>query len=269
MLTTNVCRTLWWREKRYTALTMASAHAPNLPRVSQLNLERWWWGRLCRLVLPVSLTSLCLSSADPERWTNIPLLVKIFKLIINELSTVVEANASRANAADWSQGDYTQHRWHWLASFDRTHVFFSCELKNRAADISVTRCCLFQIRVVCGRTTKQKRGMTTMRRTKGLQGSSFLISSHPINTVPASPQCLTLSCAPSSAPGELCSCCSRNTCSRLSFHFLVYPCVTDDDYYEDDEEDDPDALKDPIYQINLQVGNHEAYCPVVTWCVRW
>ncbi|TWW61877.1 Importin-9 [Takifugu flavidus] len=26
----------------------------------------------------------------------------------------------------------------------------------------------------------------------------------------------------------------------------------DDDYYEDDEEDDPDALKDPIYQIDLQ-----------------
>lgn len=42
---------------------------------------------------------------DPERWTNIPLLVKIFKLIINELSTVMEANASRANAADWSQGE--------------------------------------------------------------------------------------------------------------------------------------------------------------------
>lgn len=45
---------------------------------------------------------------DPERWTNIPLLVKVFKLIINELSTVVEANASRANAADWSQGEYNQ-----------------------------------------------------------------------------------------------------------------------------------------------------------------
>lgn len=28
---------------------------------------------------------------------------------------------------------------------------------------------------------------------------------------------------------------------------------TDDDYYEDDEEDDPDALKDPIYQVDLQV----------------
>uniref|UniRef100_A0A669CN71 Importin 9 n=2 Tax=Oreochromis TaxID=8139 RepID=A0A669CN71_ORENI len=43
------------------------------------------------------------SAKNPERWTNIPLLVKIFKLIINELSTVVEANASRTNAADWSQ----------------------------------------------------------------------------------------------------------------------------------------------------------------------
>uniref|UniRef100_A0A7N8YRY1 Importin 9 n=1 Tax=Mastacembelus armatus TaxID=205130 RepID=A0A7N8YRY1_9TELE len=48
------------------------------------------------------------SAKNPERWTNIPLLVKIFKLIINELSTVVEANASRANAADWSQGE---HKW--------------------------------------------------------------------------------------------------------------------------------------------------------------
>uniref|UniRef100_A0A8C4EV53 Importin 9 n=1 Tax=Dicentrarchus labrax TaxID=13489 RepID=A0A8C4EV53_DICLA len=45
------------------------------------------------------------SAKNPERWTNIPLLVKIFKLIINELSTVVEANASRANAADWTQDD--------------------------------------------------------------------------------------------------------------------------------------------------------------------
>uniref|UniRef100_A0A3B3IEN4 Importin 9 n=1 Tax=Oryzias latipes TaxID=8090 RepID=A0A3B3IEN4_ORYLA len=45
------------------------------------------------------------SAKNPERWTNIPLLVKIFKLIINELSTVVEANASRFNATDWSQDD--------------------------------------------------------------------------------------------------------------------------------------------------------------------
>uniref|UniRef100_A0A3P9NV44 Importin 9 n=1 Tax=Poecilia reticulata TaxID=8081 RepID=A0A3P9NV44_POERE len=45
------------------------------------------------------------SAKNPERWTNIPLLVKIFKLIINELSTVVESNASRVNAADWSHDD--------------------------------------------------------------------------------------------------------------------------------------------------------------------
>lgn len=35
--------------------------------------------------------------------------------------------------------------------------------------------------------------------------------------------------------------------------FFFFFNVTDDDYYEDDEEDDPDALKDPIYQIDLQV----------------
>ncbi|XP_052329209.1 importin-9-like isoform X1 [Oncorhynchus keta] len=42
------------------------------------------------------------SSRKPEKWTNIPLLVKVFKLIVNELSSVVEANAIRAAAADWS-----------------------------------------------------------------------------------------------------------------------------------------------------------------------
>jgi hypothetical protein len=42
---------------------------------------------------------------DPERWTNIPLLVKILKLIINELSNVMEANAARqATPAEWNQG---------------------------------------------------------------------------------------------------------------------------------------------------------------------
>lgn len=57
---------------------------------------------VCRLC---ALNSLSISSTDPERWTNIPLLVKIFKLIVNELSTVVEANTSRVNTADWSQGE--------------------------------------------------------------------------------------------------------------------------------------------------------------------
>lgn len=75
---------------------------------------------------------------------------------------------------------------------------------------------------------------------KGLQGSSFLISSHPINTVPGSPHCLTFFLW-------------FVFSSTLSLVILVCSCVTDDDYYEDDEEDDPDALKDPIYQIDLQV----------------
>ncbi|VTJ56934.1 Hypothetical predicted protein [Marmota monax] len=46
------------------------------------------------------------SAKNPERWTNIPLLVKILKLIINELSNVMEANAARqATPAEWSQDD--------------------------------------------------------------------------------------------------------------------------------------------------------------------
>uniref|UniRef100_A0A672H6L3 Importin N-terminal domain-containing protein n=1 Tax=Salarias fasciatus TaxID=181472 RepID=A0A672H6L3_SALFA len=104
------------------------------------------------------------SAKNPERWTNIPLLVKIFKLIINELSTVVESNASRANAADWSQGE------------DK-HVCDRLLFEDDEED-------------------------------EGLAGQllSDLIASNKY----------------------------------------------DDDYYEDDEEDDPDALKDPIYQIDLQ-----------------
>ncbi|XP_015154207.2 importin-9 [Gallus gallus] len=45
------------------------------------------------------------SAKNPERWTNIPLLVKILKLIINELSNAMEANASRQTTTDWSQDD--------------------------------------------------------------------------------------------------------------------------------------------------------------------
>uniref|UniRef100_A0A146VIV1 Importin-9 n=1 Tax=Fundulus heteroclitus TaxID=8078 RepID=A0A146VIV1_FUNHE len=106
------------------------------------------------------------SAKNPERWTNIPLLVKIFKLIINELSTVVEANASRANAADWSQD--SSGMW----------------------------------------DDQEEEEVDDEEEDEGLAGQllSDLISSNKY----------------------------------------------DDDYYEDDEEDDPDALKDPIYQIDLQ-----------------
>nr|XP_020463415.1 importin-9 [Monopterus albus] len=107
------------------------------------------------------------SAKNPERWTNIPLLVKIFKLIINELSTVVEANASRANAGDWSQD--SSGMWE---------------------------------------EQVEEEGEEGEEEDEGLAGQllSDLIASNKY----------------------------------------------DDDYYEDDEEDDPDALKDPIYQIDLQ-----------------
>ncbi|XP_062272224.1 importin-9 [Scomber scombrus] len=108
------------------------------------------------------------SAKNPERWTNIPLLVKIFKLIINELSTVVEANASRANAADWTQ--------------ESTGMWEEQEEEDGEDDND--------------------------EEDEGLAGQllSDIIASNKY----------------------------------------------DDDYYEDDEEDDPDALKDPIYLIDLQ-----------------
>uniref|UniRef100_A0A452T9S9 Importin 9 n=1 Tax=Ursus maritimus TaxID=29073 RepID=A0A452T9S9_URSMA len=99
------------------------------------------------------------SAKNPERWTNIPLLVKILKLIINELSNVMEANAARqATPAEWGQG----------------------------------------------------------------------------------------------APGT-----SRGLCPDPS---LCWLCLTEEDYYEDDEEDDPDALKDPLYQIDLQAYLTDFLC---------
>lgn len=106
------------------------------------------------------------SAKNPERWTNIPLLVKIFKLIINELATVVETNACRANAADWSQD--SSGMWE----------------------------------------DEDEDGGDDDEEDEGLAGQllSDIIASNKY----------------------------------------------DDDFYDDDEEDDPDALKDPINQIDLQ-----------------
>lgn len=106
------------------------------------------------------------SAKNPERWTNIPLLVKIFKLIINELATVVETNACRANAADWSQD--SSGMWE----------------------------------------DEEEDGGDDDEDDEGLAGQllSDIIASNKY----------------------------------------------DDDFYDDDEEDDPDALKDPINQIDLQ-----------------
>ncbi|XP_042180153.1 importin-9-like isoform X1 [Oncorhynchus tshawytscha] len=102
------------------------------------------------------------SSRNPEKWTNVPLLVKVFKLIVNELSSVVEANAIRAAAADWSPDSVGM--W---------------EEEEEEED-----------------------------EDEGLAGQllSDLIASNKY----------------------------------------------DENYYEEDDEEDPDALKDPIYQIDLQ-----------------
>uniref|UniRef100_A0A8C4RWG7 Importin 9 n=1 Tax=Erpetoichthys calabaricus TaxID=27687 RepID=A0A8C4RWG7_ERPCA len=51
------------------------------------------------------------AAKNPERWTTIPLLVKVFKLIINELSTVIEANTSRSATADWNQDGDSNDMW--------------------------------------------------------------------------------------------------------------------------------------------------------------
>nr|XP_061814396.1 importin-9-like [Nerophis lumbriciformis] len=109
------------------------------------------------------------AAKNPERWTNIPLLVKIFKLIINELSTVVEANASRTNAADWS---------HDSSSMCEEEEDGDEEEEDDDDD------------------------------EEGLAGQ--LISD------------------------------------------LIASNKYDDDYYDDDDEDDPDALNDPLDQIDLQ-----------------
>lgn len=72
--------------------------------------------------------------SDPQRWTNIPLLVKIFKLIVNELSSVVEANANRANPADWSQGTGIRgvHVFMWVHVIGREVLINKkqCEFRN-------------------------------------------------------------------------------------------------------------------------------------------
>ncbi|KAI5093529.1 importin-9, partial [Silurus meridionalis] len=112
------------------------------------------------------------AAKNPERWTNIPLLVKIFKLIVNELSSVIEANAHRANPADWSQDSGGM----WEEQEDEDEENDDDELEG--------------------------------------QFLSDLISSNKY----------------------------------------------DDDFYEEDDEDDPDALKDPIYQIDLQAYLTDFLC---------
>uniref|UniRef100_A0A803T5Z7 Importin N-terminal domain-containing protein n=1 Tax=Anolis carolinensis TaxID=28377 RepID=A0A803T5Z7_ANOCA len=108
------------------------------------------------------------AAKNPERWTNIPLLVKILKLIINELSNAMEANATRQTAAEWNQGTYT----------------YFLEIKMH-----------------------------------------FYIFQY----------------------------WAKGFCSYICYRNY-------EDYYEDEDEDDPDALKDPLYQIDLQAYLTDFLC---------
>ncbi|XP_059509503.1 importin-9 isoform X2 [Stegostoma tigrinum] len=107
------------------------------------------------------------AAKNPERWTNIPLLVKLFKLLIGELSSVMEANISRQSTA----ADEVNDMWEDQDDDDDDEV----------------------------------------EEDEGLAGQllSDLLS-----------------------PGA----------------GVRY----DDDYYDEDVEDDPDTLKDPLYQVDLQ-----------------
>ncbi|KAJ7331861.1 hypothetical protein JRQ81_014041 [Phrynocephalus forsythii] len=112
------------------------------------------------------------AAKNPERWTNIPLLVKILKLIINELSNAMEANASRQTAAEWNQEE-SNDMW-------------------------------------------EDQDEEEEEEEEGLAGQ--LLSD------------------------------------------ILATNKYDEDYYEDEEEEDPDALKDPLYQIDLQAYLTDFLC---------
>ncbi|KAH0619009.1 hypothetical protein JD844_018608 [Phrynosoma platyrhinos] len=112
------------------------------------------------------------AAKNPERWTNIPLLVKILKLIINELSNAMEANASRQTTAEWNQEESNDM---WEDQEDEEE--------------------------------EEDEGLTGQLLSDILATNKY-----------------------------------------------------DEDYYEDDEEDDPDALKDPLYQIDLQAYLTDFLC---------
>ncbi|XP_024605429.1 importin-9 [Neophocaena asiaeorientalis asiaeorientalis] len=113
------------------------------------------------------------SAKNPERWTSVPLLVKILKLIISELSSVTEANAARQAApAEWSQDD-SSDMWDDQEEDDDDEE-------------------------------------------DGLAGQ--LLSD------------------------------------------ILATSKYEEEYYEDDEEDDPDALKDPLYQVDLQAYLTDFLC---------
>uniref|UniRef100_A0A8C2SDS3 Importin-7/11-like TPR repeats domain-containing protein n=1 Tax=Capra hircus TaxID=9925 RepID=A0A8C2SDS3_CAPHI len=165
------------------------------------------------------------SAKNPERWTNIPLLVKILKLIINELSSVMEANAARQAApAEWNQDDANDM---WEDQDEEDEEEEDGLAGQLLSDILAT-----SKYGECGRQPG-----TRGARRRG--------------------------CPRRAAPGLLCPLSSASQVT-LPHPGLLLPrpgrVSAEEDYYEDDEEDDPDALTDPLYQLDLQAYLTDFLC---------
>lgn len=136
-------------------------------------------------------------------------------------------------------------------------LFFFYSFFIGLQDISVTRCYVSDSSGMWEENEAEEGDDAEDEEDEGLAGQllSDLIASNKYGTSISPLHQLFLLLVFSSA-GLMFIYCSNYTVATfrsLIFHFLVCSRVTDDDYYEDDEEDDPDALKDPIYQIDLQV----------------
>uniref|UniRef100_A0A9L0T875 Importin 9 n=1 Tax=Equus caballus TaxID=9796 RepID=A0A9L0T875_HORSE len=157
----------WWKIHEACMLALGSVKSVITDSVKSGRVHFDMHGFLTNVIL------VDLNLSDPERWTNIPLLVKILKLIVNELSSVMEANAARQAApAAWSQDD-SNDMW---------------EDQEEEED-------------------DEEDGLAGQLLSDILATSKY-----------------------------------------------------EEDYYEDDEEDDPDALKDPLYQIDLQAYLTDFLC---------
>nr|XP_048682581.1 importin-9 isoform X7 [Caretta caretta] len=176
------------------------------------------------------------SAKNPERWTNIPLLVKILKLIINELSNAMEANASRQTAADWNQ-------------------------------------------VITGSSPSQRlvKLRKKKKRTRDEMFSELMLSSHTDRAQTNAWRQIMSECRKAQNDREERWRAEENDSNDmwedredeededegLAGQLLSDILATnkyDEDYYDDDEEDDPDALKDPLYQIDLQAYLTDFLC---------
>lgn len=68
--------------------------------------NRWCAVRLCVCACVYVCVCLCVFvCAAPEQWTEIPALVKMYKLLINELSNQIEASLAKQEEEDEDDDD--------------------------------------------------------------------------------------------------------------------------------------------------------------------